>query len=143
MALGVVPPISAEYPWAVVSNSLGSMLFVLARNVTEFVEKYEREVMDELRRRGLAGAERGSLVRTFQSQTECRYPSTPIADSKIDGEAGRVSLLTAPIRELRYDDSSIARTESTPNSEGIVCIRHRDGTESCRDTTDTPTNRKV
>ncbi len=61
------------YPWAVVSVPFGLDVFILARNVTEFEEMYEEEVLGLVRDRGYTYP-LNMPIKTFQSETECNYP---------------------------------------------------------------------
>ncbi len=70
---------AAKYPWAIISNPMRSMLFIMARDTSTFETQYKDEVM-------LVAAKKGFIfkinrpLKTFQSSTECVYPPEPTAE---------------------------------------------------------------
>ena len=71
LALGPVND-KEQYEWPIVSDSTSIFLFVLARDVTTFTDKYSKEVLTELVPRGFTGVRKS--VPTYQGQ-DCVYES--------------------------------------------------------------------
>jgi apolipoprotein D and lipocalin family protein len=67
-------PINSDnlYDWSIVSDSSGSLLFVLARNVTFFNENYRTEVNSNLTNLGFTGSK--APIDTYQGR-KCIYES--------------------------------------------------------------------
>ena len=59
------------YQFAVVTDTCGLSLFVLARNVTEFKQSYELEVLTQLKRRGFTKF--FNKPRETYQGTDCMY----------------------------------------------------------------------
>jgi hypothetical protein len=68
-------PTEGEYPWAIVSDMTSSTLFVLARDVQEFEEKYETTVLQKVRDLGFT-SEVTKPIKINQS-SQCVYPEVP------------------------------------------------------------------
>eukprot|EP01031_Cornospumella_fuschlensis_P025338 gene25338-30597_t len=63
------------YPWAVVSQPFGLMLFILARNVELFRERYENEVLKLVKKKGFIFPFNKPLE-TYQ-ESNCQYAPEP------------------------------------------------------------------
>jgi lipocalin len=64
------PVVKDQYEYAVVSDPLKLTLFVLARNVTKFLDKYNRNVTDYLTEQGFTGLVNSPIV---TAQEGCEY----------------------------------------------------------------------
>jgi lipocalin len=69
LALG---PVNSQklYDWAIVSDNLASTLFILARNVKVFQEKYEDDVLAEVEEMGFTGVKKPIAI--YQG-SDCVY----------------------------------------------------------------------
>jgi len=73
--LGPIDSSTDQYSYAVVTDNTQTSLFVLARNVDEFNEKYDAEVLEFMKNNGFTGF-RNSPIATVQND-QCAYRPVP------------------------------------------------------------------
>eukprot|EP01034_Spumella_vulgaris_P022661 gene22661-28805_t len=65
-----------QYPWAIVSNAQGTMLFVLARDPVTFQQQYQQIVLQKLQSLGFTSAMTQPIA--IPQSADCQYPPAPI-----------------------------------------------------------------
>lgn len=73
--LGEIPPGEKSYPWSIVSTPYETSLFILARNVREFRDKYEQFVLDRAEKLGFKYFF-NKPIPTYQ-EDDCNYYEPP------------------------------------------------------------------
>eukprot|EP01034_Spumella_vulgaris_P024570 gene24570-30934_t len=68
---------SSQYPWAILSDSTGTMLFIVARDISTFSTKYEQIVLQKVQALGFTGQD-VKPVKINQS-ADCQYPPVPVS----------------------------------------------------------------
>ena len=71
LALG--PVVNGFYEWSIVSDKSSHLLFVLARNVDKFEEKYDKFVLNKLSELGFTFLDRP--IEVYQGK-DCKYESS-------------------------------------------------------------------
>ncbi len=71
--LGEIDSQTGKYQWAVISDPIGVNLFILARNVDEFRDRYESQVILEVEMLGFRFPFNRPR-KTYQSTADCQYP---------------------------------------------------------------------
>jgi hypothetical protein len=75
MPLTDVTATNNQYPWAILSDSTGSTVFIVARDISTFGEQYEQIVLQKVQSLGFTSADT-KPVKINQS-TDCKYPTAP------------------------------------------------------------------
>lgn len=67
---------ATQYPWAIVSVPFQAMVWVLARDIDDFKEKFDEPVVQELEQLGFTYFF-NKPIKTYQSSTHCKYVDPP------------------------------------------------------------------
>eukprot|EP01034_Spumella_vulgaris_P025050 gene25050-31460_t len=111
LALGAIEEDQTQYPWAVVSDEIQGILFISARNVTEFRAKYEQNVAKQ----NLAVAVYGTS--TWGRPIDISHlPPNHTAKTANGGDLTSPQTSVLTFSRLPEDDSSASNnTSSTPS----------------------------
>jgi hypothetical protein len=66
----------SQYPWAILSDASGTMLFVLARDSATFKQQYEQIVMQKVQSLGLTSSDLNLIA--IEHPSNCMHPPMPI-----------------------------------------------------------------
>eukprot|EP01034_Spumella_vulgaris_P026300 gene26300-32863_t len=72
---GIPTPLS-QYPWMIVSDAQGTMLFILARDTAAFKQQYEHAVLKRVKELGFIAENVEPL--SIRQSSRCLYPPPPI-----------------------------------------------------------------
>ena len=99
VAVGELDQNTFLYPWAVLSTPYATSLFIVARDVDDFREKYEKDVLLLVKRLGFTEFY-NEPVPTFQSTLLCQYAEEP-EDIKRRRLAMAAAVGHIPVHRLR------------------------------------------